>query len=83
MEEDWDAEIDGTAPVNNFQSLSINEIKSCRSSKYFDDDYDKEQVDDSFNGFGSHISFDGGNRARGRGRGRGRGQGWSDKHTSG
>lgn len=81
MDEDWDAEIDGTSPVNNFHSLSINEINSCPSSKYFNNDYDKNQVNDSFNGFGSHISFDGGNRAFGRGKGRGRG--WSDKNTSG
>ena len=82
MEEDWDAEIDGTAPVNNFQSLSIKENRSSPASKYFDDGYsNNDQVDDSFNGFGSHITFDG-NRGRERGRGRGRGSGF-DRNGSG
>ena len=83
MDEDWDAEINGTAPVNSFQSLSINQIEPSPSSKYFEDDYDKDQADYSFNGFGSHISFDGNNQARSRGTGWGRGRGWNDRNTSG
>lgn len=70
MDEDWDAEIEGTAlPIKQFQEVKINSNND--SSKYFADDYHNQQNDDHI-GFGSHISFEGKNRG-GRGRGRGRG----------
>ena len=74
MEEDWDAEIAGAAPITTqLQSISINQNNTSPASKYFDADYHDDHRD-SYNGFGSHVSFEG-SRGRGRGRGRGFGRG--------
>lgn len=68
MEEDWDAEISETAaPAKQFQSMTIQKSNDSPASKYFDDDYQANDRDEGFNGFGSHVNF-GATRGRGRGR---------------